>query len=106
MDDSIPPVIDDDEKPIGYVALVCDAVRNRVAEDQARRRQMDDSIPKKLRGFATLTPEHRRELSSMGGKAIPAEKRSFSLNRVLASAAGRKGGMAPKHKAMVRASHD
>lgn len=70
----------------------------------------------KRRGFASLSLERRRELASMGGKAVPAEKRSFSdkakaaaagaiggkntpdatrsfsLNRELAREAGRKGG--------------
>jgi general stress protein YciG len=45
------------------------------------------------RGFASMTPEKRRRIASMGGKAVPAESRSFSKDRKLASAAGRKGGM-------------
>jgi general stress protein YciG len=44
------------------------------------------------RGFASLSPEKRREIASMGGKSVPAEKRSFSQNRDLAAEAGRKGG--------------
>ncbi len=44
------------------------------------------------RGFASLSPERVRETASMGGKSIPAEKRSFSVNRDLATKAGRKGG--------------
>lgn len=43
-----------------------------------------------------MTPERRREISSLGGKAIPAQKRSFSQNRELAREAGRKGGLTPK----------
>lgn len=46
----------------------------------------------KPKGFAALSPERRREISSMGGKAQPPEKRSFSKDRDLASAAGRTGG--------------
>ena len=46
------------------------------------------------RGFASLTPERRREISSLGGKAVPREKRSFSQDRELASTAGRMGGLA------------
>lgn len=45
-----------------------------------------------------MTPERRREIAQMGGKAIPAEKRSFSRNRDLAREAGRKGGKALKHR--------
>ncbi len=44
------------------------------------------------RGFASMNPEKRREIASMGGKSVPSEKRSFSQNRDLASNAGRKGG--------------
>ena len=44
------------------------------------------------RGFASLTPERRREIAAMGGKAVPAKKRTFSRKRALAREAGRKGG--------------
>ena len=75
--------------------------------------------PKIMRGFAVIDPERRKEIASMGGKAVPAEKRtfardrekarlagasggskvpaekrSFSTDKVLASEAGRKGGLA------------
>lgn len=43
-----------------------------------------------------MTPERRREVCSLGGKSIPKEKRSFSQNRELAKAAGRKGGLTPR----------
>jgi general stress protein YciG len=46
------------------------------------------------RGFASMSQERQREIASMGGKSVPAEKRSFSQNRDLASEAGRKGGQA------------
>lgn len=44
------------------------------------------------RGFASMDPEKQRKIASMGGKAVPDEKRSFSQNRKLAAEAGRKGG--------------
>jgi general stress protein YciG len=47
-----------------------------------------------LRGFASLTPERRREIASKGGKSVPAEKRAYSTNRELAATAGKKGGLA------------
>lgn len=47
---------------------------------------------KSNRGFASMSPERQREIASMGGKAIPPEKRSFSRNPKLAAEAGRKGG--------------
>ena len=46
------------------------------------------------RGFASMNQERQRQIASMGGKAVPDEKRSFSQNRRLAAEAGRKGGQA------------
>lgn len=48
---------------------------------------------KETRGFAALTPERRREIAAMGGRAVPKYKRTFRKNRELAKAAGRKGGL-------------
>lgn len=45
------------------------------------------------RGFASMDKARQREIASLGGKSVPAEKRSFSQNRELASEAGRKGGL-------------
>src|SRR6201987_4708220 len=47
------------------------------------------------RGFASMDAERQRQIASMGGKAVPDEKRSFSQNRRLAAAARRKGGQRP-----------
>lgn len=44
------------------------------------------------RGFASMDQERQRQIASMGGKAVPDSKRSFSQNRELAAQAGRKGG--------------
>jgi general stress protein YciG len=41
-----------------------------------------------------MDEERQREIASRGGKSVPAEKRSFSQDRELASEAGRKGGQA------------
>jgi general stress protein YciG len=38
--------------------------------------------------------ERRREIARKGGASVPDEKRSFSQDRDLAAAAGRKGGEA------------
>jgi general stress protein YciG len=46
------------------------------------------------RGFASMDSEKRREIARLGGKSVPAEKRSFSTNSDLAAQAGRKGGLA------------
>ena len=50
----------------------------------------NESSPK--RGCASMSEERRREIASKGGKSVPADKRTFSLNSALASEAGRKGG--------------
>jgi uncharacterized protein len=50
--------------------------------------------PKRKSGFALLSPEKRREMASLGGRSVPAEKRSFAQNPDLAAQAGRKGGKA------------
>jgi general stress protein YciG len=46
------------------------------------------------KGFASLPPARRREIASLGGRAVEARKRSFSRDPELAAAAGRKGGLA------------
>lgn len=54
----------------------------------------DDTKRKSGRGFASMSKERQKEIASQGGQAVPSHKRSFSSNRALAAAAGRKGGMA------------
>ena len=44
------------------------------------------------RGFASMDPTRQREIARKGGASVPSEKRSFSQDRSLAAAAGRKGG--------------
>jgi len=44
------------------------------------------------RGFASMDEQKQREIAKKGGESVPAEKRSFSQDRELASQAGRKGG--------------
>jgi len=51
---------------------------------------------KKKQGFAAMSPERVREISSKGGKSVPPEKRIFFKDRVLASQLGRKGGMSKR----------
>lgn len=53
-------------------------------------------VARKPRGFAAMTPERRAEIASMGGKALPANKRAFSVDSDLASRAGRIGGSVKK----------
>ena len=49
---------------------------------------------KQRRGFAAMHPDKQRDIARLGGSSVPAEKRSFSQNRDLASTAGRRGGEA------------
>jgi len=53
---------------------------------------MEPTRTKSRRGFAAMSPEKRSEIARMGGRAVPAEKRSFSADRSLAATAGHKGG--------------
>jgi general stress protein YciG len=55
---------------------------------------MADEIekPKSKKGLASLSPERRRQIASMGGKSVPKEKRTFARDRDVASAAGKIGG--------------
>jgi general stress protein YciG len=41
-----------------------------------------------------MDPEKQRAIARKGGESVPNEKRSFSQDRELAAAAGRKGGEA------------
>lgn len=50
--------------------------------------KLTDDKPKK-RGFAAMTPEQRRAIASMGGKATP---NNFKNNPERASKLGKKGG--------------
>lgn len=54
---------------------------------------MTDQPVKKKLGFALISPERRREIATLGGKAVPASKRAFFVNRRLAAEAGHKGGV-------------
>jgi general stress protein YciG len=56
----------------------------------------DEQKPKSRRGFASMSPEKRREIQSKGGKNVPPEKRTFSTDPLLARDAGMAGGKAPK----------
>lgn len=53
-------------------------------------------VPPRKRGFAAMTPEKRRELSSRGGKASHATGKAHRFTTEEAKAAGRKGGLAGK----------
>ncbi|WP_442756159.1 KGG domain-containing protein [Methylocystis sp. JAN1] len=55
-----------------------------------------DEPRKSKRGFASMSPEKRREIARKGGKSVPAGKRSFSQDAKLAAKAGKKGGQSVK----------
>lgn len=52
-----------------------------------------DEKPKSKRGFASMSPEKRREIAGKGGQSVAKENRSFSRDRKLAATAGRTGGL-------------
>ncbi len=59
------------------------------------------------RGFASMDQEKQREIARKGGESVPAEKRSFSKNHLLASEAGRKGGQSvPGEKRSFSRNHE
>lgn len=58
------------------------------------------------RGFAAMDAERRREIARKGGASVPDEKRSFSQDRDLAAAAGRKGGEASHGGGRTRTSEN
>jgi general stress protein YciG len=82
--------------------IQCNLVRNnqkskRLFSGEAfepRRKVMAEGSSTSRRGFASMDGDRQREIASKGGKSVPAEKRSFSQDRELASEAGRKGGQA------------
>ena len=59
-----------------------------------------EKTEKPKRGLACLSPERRREIARLGGKAVPADKRAFARDANLAASAGRVGGasVAPEQR--------
>jgi general stress protein YciG len=56
----------------------------------------NEEQPNRKRGLAALSPERRREIAAMGGRAVPPEKRAFSQDHQFAAKAGHKGGKLAK----------
>jgi general stress protein YciG len=54
---------------------------------------MTDEKKRSRRGFASMTPERRREVASLGGKGSSPEKRAFK-DRELAKRAAKMGAKA------------
>lgn len=57
---------------------------------------MDQEI--RLRGFAAMDKDRRREIAQRGGRNVPAERRSFARDRDLAMRAGQRGGSVSSDK--------
>ena len=55
---------------------------------------MTDTPTPRLRGFAAMSPERRREIAAKGGRSLEPHQRSFSQDRALAARAGAIGGAA------------
>lgn len=67
-------------------------VTHRIASKLGKLREMTEETPKRRRGFASLTPEQRKALGSLGGRSVNPENRSFSRDKDLARKAGEIGG--------------
>jgi general stress protein YciG len=52
----------------------------------------DQPSGRKLRGFASMDPAKRRQIASMGGRAVQATGKAHRFNSEEAREAGRKGG--------------
>lgn len=62
---------------------------------------------KKKRGLATLSPERRREIASMGGKAVPTQfKKNDERTREIARRAGIKSGEVRRKKSVDKQSNN
>jgi hypothetical protein len=59
-----------------------------MAEDRDHKHESESSN----RGFGSMDERKHQDAASKGGQSVPADERSFSKDRQLASEAGRKGG--------------
>lgn len=51
-----------------------------------------DTPKKSRRGLAAMSPDKRKAIAAMGGRALAKTQRTFYSDRALAAAAGRRGG--------------
>lgn len=63
-------------------------------------------MEKKLRGFAAMSPEKRREIASLGGKTAQITGKGHRWTSDTAKVAGKKGGLAPRQRRMSRSLTD
>ncbi len=66
----------------------------QVAHADALNERNVDSKPKSRRGFASMSPEKRSKIASIGGKAAHAQGRAHEYSSDEARIAGRLGGKA------------
>jgi uncharacterized protein len=64
----------------------------------------NENAPKGRQGFASMTPERRREIASKGGKAAHAQGKAHTWTAEQAKEAGRKGGTATQERLRALAS--
>lgn len=57
------------------------------------------SEPRRLRGFAAMSPEKKREIAGMGGRAAHASGRAHQFSTEEARAAGKKRHQRPESPA-------
>jgi general stress protein YciG len=83
------------------IVLVLDRHSLGTVQQSAKEAKMGQST---YRGFASMDHDKHIEIARKGGKAVPAEKRSFSQDHDLAAQAGRKGGqsVAAKDRSFFR----
>jgi general stress protein YciG len=60
---------------------------------------MSEEKPKSMRGFASMSPERRKEVCSAGGKAAHAKGKAHKFTTEEARLAGKIGGQKIKDKA-------
>lgn len=61
------------------------------------------SAPKRLRGFAAMSPERQREIASRGGRSAHAKGKAHTFSSEEAVAAGAKGGLSAAQRKKERA---
>ena len=89
-----------------HIGVLSRALRRRPDARLRAKGKTMETDPKRRRGFAAMPVERRREIARKGGASVPSEKRSFSLNRGLATEAGRKGGNVSRGGGRRPAKHD
>ena len=72
-------------------------VLKKVAKPRTKKAGTEND-GRKRSGFASMSPERRKEVAAMGGKGSKADKRYFSINPDKAREAGKLGGKGKAQK--------